>query len=98
MDRALVEIDFAALVRRAVEENEFDVSRLNLEIYEPRLPAEQMLLVVGRDDQFVPLETMQHLSEIWGGVETAVLPHGHISILMSEEAADRTANWFWDQM
>ena len=98
MDRALVEIDFAALVRRAVEENEFDVSRLNLEIYKPRLPAEQMLLVVGRDDQFVPLETMQHLSEIWGGVETAVLPHGHISILMSEEAADRTANWFWDQM
>ena len=98
MDRALVEIDFAASVRRAVEETGFDVGRLNLEIYSPKLPANQMLLVAGRDDQFVPLETMHHLSETWGGVETAVLPLGHISILKSEEAMDRTANWFWDRL
>ena len=98
MDRALVEIDFAALVRRSVEETGFEVGRFNLENHRPRLDAKRLFFVAGRDDQFVPLETLNHLAELWGGVETHVLPHGHISILMSEDAADLIANWFWGVM
>ncbi len=98
MDRALVELDFAGLVRKAAEATGFEVGRLNLEGLRPRLPAERMLIVAGRDDQFAPLETLHRLADDWGGVETQVLSHGHISILKSEDAADRTANWFWDRM
>lgn len=98
MDRALSELEFAVQVRRSVESSGFNASRLSLEEFRPRLSPEQMLFLVGRDDAFIPLETMRSLAKAWGGAEVRVFPNGHISILFSEEVADQTAEWFRDRM
>ena len=98
MDRALVEIDFAAQVRGSVESSGFNVNRLSLERFRSCLRPEQMLFQVGRDDVFIPLETMFELAETWGGPEVRIYPNGHISILFSEAVADQAAEWFRDRM
>lgn len=98
MDRALAELEFAVQVRRSVVTSGFDANRLSLEEFHPRLSPEQMLFLVGRDDAFIPLETMRALSDAWGGPEARVFPHGHISILFSPEVADQTAEWLRDRL
>lgn len=98
MDRALNELEFAVHVRRSVEGSGFDVNRLSLERFRPCLAPEHMVFLVGRDDVFIPLETMRDLADAWGGPEVRVFPNGHISILFSANAADQTAEWFRDRM
>jgi hypothetical protein len=81
-----------------VESSGFNVNRLSLERFRSCLRPEQMLFQVGRDDVFIPLETMFELAETWGGPEVRIYPNGHISILFSEAVADQAAEWFRDRM
>lgn len=93
MDLVVNTLSFCAPVRSALENQDFDFSKLNLEAHQPRMDPRSILLVQSIHDQFAPPETIENLHWKWQGSELWRVPHGHISLLFSLPTIEKTVRW-----
>jgi len=93
MERVIAELGFCAPIRRSLRGKRVGLGTLNLMNHRLRVASENVLLIACEHDLFVPIETVEELSETWGGSELWRLKHGHISVLMSARVMGRTVDW-----
>ncbi|MDB6041111.1 MAG: hypothetical protein JWM99_4952 [Verrucomicrobiales bacterium] len=97
MDLVVNTLSFCAPVRSALNNQEFDFSKLNLAMHRPRIVPQNILLVESIFDQFAPPETVEDLHRAWSGSELWRVPHGHISLIFSLSTIEKTLHWLEDR-
>jgi pimeloyl-ACP methyl ester carboxylesterase len=70
-----------------------NLTPLNLTLAKPSIPKENILLIEGIHDLFVPKETIEDLWQSWGQPEIWRLPHAHISLSLTPGLTARVLNW-----
>lgn len=91
MDRALKELAFFDPIREHLSGVEERFRALDLFVHPPPCHG-RVLIVAGKLDLFVPLETIDELERAWNA-EAWRFAHGHISVLMSRRIIYRIVNW-----
>jgi dienelactone hydrolase len=74
-------------------EEAMDTTRLNLTLSAPRIPKENILLIVGIHDLFAEGPSYEELWKKWQQPEIWRLPHGHISALFVPGLMGRGLRW-----
>jgi dienelactone hydrolase len=93
MDRVIAELDFCRPIRRSLRSQSIHLEPLNLVAHQPKLPAENILVVASEHDLFAPIETIEELCQTWRWPELWRPRHGHISVLMSAPVMERVVHW-----
>jgi hypothetical protein len=93
MDLVVNTLSFCAPVRSALNNQEFDFSKLNLGMHRPRIVPQNILLVESIYDQFAPPDTIEDLHRAWPESELWRVPHGHISLIFSLPTIEKTLRW-----
>jgi hypothetical protein len=70
-----------------------DTTRLNLILYTPVIPKENILLIEGIHDLFLERQSIEELWQKWEQPEIWRLPHGHISGLFVPGLMGRVLRW-----
>jgi dienelactone hydrolase len=84
--RAVAELSFCHPVRSGMCECPLDLSPLNLNRHQPRIPLDSIQVVQSTYDLFVPSETYSELATAWKLNGWEEQRQGHISILLSRRA------------
>ncbi len=79
LERAVRELPICRVIRTGLERRPARLRPLFLGAGKPRLSPERILLVAGRHDLFVPVETVESLAGAWRGSSFRCIDHGHIS-------------------
>jgi len=70
-----------------------NLTALNLTVTRPAIPRENVLLIEGIHDSFVPKEDIEDLREAWGRPNIWRLPHGHFSLMFVPGLTGRVLRW-----
>lgn len=90
MDLAMATLPFAEPYRVATREKAWPIERLNLTNLAPAV--RRTLILAGRNDLFIPLETLEDLATKWKA-DLINMPHGHISICWGVFTLLRAVRW-----
>ncbi len=90
MDLAIQELEFCAPIRRSLAGRDLPLRGLNLTDHCPLMDRQNLLLIEGLHDLFVPPARVEELWKAWGHPPIERLPHSHMTILFSRKAMIRT--------
>jgi hypothetical protein len=93
MDRLIQEIAFCESIREALKGQPVNAPQLNLTQIRPVMPKENILLIEGLYDLFMPPETLEELWQAWDKPDIWRMPYGHISILAAPGMYGRIIHW-----
>ncbi len=93
MDRVIAELAFCRPIRRSLRAGAVRLDPLNLITYQPRLAAENILIVASEHDLFARIATIEELCQAWHQPALWRRRHGHISAMMSLPVMERTVRW-----
>lgn len=93
MDQAIQELEFCAPIRQSLAGVTVRLEGFNLASHVPILPPDNILIVQSKYDLFAPPQTIDRLWQIWGRPEIWRTAHGHITVLMSLPALEKTVRW-----
>ena len=97
LERAVAELAFVEPLRRSIQGQTIDFSRVNLVSHRPKTAPKNVLLVEAEYDLFAPKDTIEELWQRWRQPDIWRVPHGHISLLMANAVMQRTVDWVVDQ-
>jgi len=92
MERALQELAFCEPIRDHLHGTQQHFEVFNLVAHDRPPEGKKVLIVASQLDQFAPTETIDELERAWQP-EVWRLPHGHISVLLSNSVMRRIAKW-----
>lgn len=93
MERVIADLDFCKPIRRNLRGRAVRLEPLNLVTHQPKLPAEEILIVASEHDLFAPVATIEELCHLWHGPQLWRPRHGHISVMMSAPVMERVVKW-----
>jgi hypothetical protein len=92
MERALQELAFCEPIRGHLQDAHHHFGPFNLVAHRPPPVPRNVLIVASQLDLFAPTETIDELERAWQP-EVWRLPHGHISVLLSNRIMRRIVGW-----
>ena len=92
MERALRELAFCEPIREQLRGAQEQFESYNLVGHQPACGGKNVLIVSSQLDLFAPAETIDELERVWQP-EVWRLPHGHISVLLSNPVMRRIVSW-----
>jgi hypothetical protein len=93
LERIIRELAFCAPIRKSLEKTKLDLAPLDLAAHRPTVSPDRILIVASQHDLFASLETVEEVWRAWNRPEFWLVPHGHISVLISPRTLDRIIAW-----
>jgi pimeloyl-ACP methyl ester carboxylesterase len=93
LDRVIEELAFCRSIREGLQGRRIEVEMLNLTAARPALRPENILLIEGTHDLFMPPETIEELWQVWGRPDLWRLRHGHVGIVGAPGLTGRVLRW-----
>lgn len=91
--RAIRELTFCHPIRSSLNGTPLDLTPLNLARHRPLLPPSRIQVMQSSYDLFAPSESYRELAEAWKLAAWEKEPQGHISLLTSRRAMNKSISW-----
>ena len=90
---AVRELSFCHPIRSSLNGTPIDLTPLNLTHHRPLIAPEAIQVIQSSYDLFAPSESYVELAEAWGLPGWEKEPQGHISVLTSRKAMNKSIQW-----
>lgn len=90
---AVRELSFCHPIRSSLNGTSIDLTPLNLTHHRPLIPPEAIQVMQSSYDLFAPAESYRDLAAAWRLNDWEKQPQGHISILTSRHAMNKSIHW-----
>ena len=93
MAAAVRDLEFCHPIRTCLDGSKLDLTRLNLTEHRPRISPNAIQVMQSDYDLFAPVKEYEELARAWDLSGWEKVPQGHISVLISRRAMNRSIEW-----